>query len=424
MSLSLYRLATTVLEPLAPLLLHSRARKGKEDPARLSERLGRAGRGRPEGPLVWIHGASVGESLSALPLIELILKRRPDVSVLATSGTVASAQLMAQRLPAGAVHQYAPIDAPAAVGRFLDHWRPDLGVLVESELWPNLVLQAKARGARLALVSARITEHTAEGWAKRPASARRLLSAFDLMAPQDEASAERLVRLGGRDDLRVNLKLTGRPLDYNRAEFDRLSEAVGDRAVVLGASTHPGEEVLIAGAARAADPSALIVIAPRHPVRAEAVADELEGQGLNVARRSRGEALAPDTQVYLADTLGELGLFFALADVVVLGGGFFGGVGGHNPLEPARQAKAVIAGPDMANWRAIFEGMAAADAVRLADRDQLGAALAAWLADPEAARATGRRAEAYATSADADLTRLWARLESLLPEARIPEKGP
>ncbi len=219
--LGLYRLATAVLEPLAPLALRWRAHKGKEEAGRIRERLGRASLPRPEGPLVWLHGASVGESLSLLPLIDRIRAERPDINILVTSGTVTSAGLLAKRLPTGVIHQYAPVDGPLAVRRFLDHWRPDAGLFAESELWPNLIDDAADRGVKLALVSARITEQSAEGWAKRPAAAHSLLSSFKLILPQDKASAERLTALGATPGPLLNLKYVGAPLTCDSDELAR-----------------------------------------------------------------------------------------------------------------------------------------------------------------------------------------------------------
>jgi 3-deoxy-D-manno-octulosonic-acid transferase len=185
LSLRLYAAATALAEPLAPALLRRRAARGKEDLARLGERLGRSRLARPEGPLAWLHGASVGESLALLPLVEALIAARPGLGVLVTSGTVTSAALMAQRLPNGAVHQYAPVDGPRAVDRFLDCWRPDLAVFVESELWPNLLVAAKARGVRLALLSAKLSDESFRGWSRWPEAAKRLWGGFDLLLAQD-----------------------------------------------------------------------------------------------------------------------------------------------------------------------------------------------------------------------------------------------
>lgn len=414
--LALYRAATGLLQPLAPAALRRRAARGKEDPARLGERLGHAGRPRPDGPLVWLHGVSVGETQSLLPLVDALRARRPDATLLVTSGTVTSAALLARRLPDGVIHQFAPVDTPAAVRRFLDHWRPDAGLLVESELWPNLIAAARARGVRLALLSARMTEASARGWGRAPATARALLDAFDLVLPQDGATEGRLARLGAAVGPRLNLKLVGAPLPFDAAELARLRAAVGGRKVVLAASTHPGEEAPIAGAvARAApDLSPLLVLAPRHPDRAEEIARDLSGRRL--ARRSFGEPIAPDTEVYLADTLGELGLLFELADVVVMGGSFVPGIGGHNPLEPARHGRPILTGPHAFNaadvYREMFEEVAAIEA---ADFDALARHVGGLLTYPAIARRVGEAALAYAERQGQALDAAVARLEPLLP---------
>lgn len=419
LSLKAYQAVTARLERLAPRLLAARARRGKEDAARLNERLGRPAVPRPTGPLVWLHGVSVGESLSLLPVIARFRAERPDLMILVTSGTVTSARLLAERLPPGVIHQYAPVDGPLATARFLDHWRPSLGVLVESELWPNLILGARQRSVKLALVSARITEKTASGWARLPGAARELLRAFDLILPQDDASAARVEALGGRVQGRANLKLAGGPLGHDRAEFGRLSAAIGDRPVVLAASTHPGEERAIAKALDALDETPFLILIPRHPERGAGLVQTLRAEGRAVAMRSAGEAIAADTGVYLADTLGEMGLFLALADVVVMGGSFgpvigHAGAGGHNPLEPARLGKPVICGPDMANWPDVAAELERAGGlIRVERPDHLAGAVAPLLADPARARAVGERGRRAAQAADAGLDRLWGHLAPL-----------
>ena len=265
LSLRAYQAAAGLASPLARSLLEARARRGKEDPERLEERLGHASAPRPEGPVVWMHGASVGESVSLLPLVAWLAAERPDIGVVVTSGTRASAEIMARRLPAGAVHQYAPIDTPGAVGRFLAHWRPALGVFAESELWPNLILAARAAGVRLALVSARMTAKSARGWSGRPAAARAMLTSFDLVLPQDAATQARLEGLGARVDGRLNLKRAGATLDCDPAELARLRAMIGTRQVMVAVSTHAPEEAMIAAAAGRIASRPLAVIAPRHP---------------------------------------------------------------------------------------------------------------------------------------------------------------
>jgi 3-deoxy-D-manno-octulosonic-acid transferase len=421
LSLTLYRGVMSALSPLARPLLRRRALRGKEDGARLEERLGHASLARPDGGLVWIHSISVGESQSVLPLIHRLAAARPDLTLLSTSGTVTSAELLARRLPDGAIHQYAPLDTPAAARAFLDHWKPDLALFVESEIWPNLILGARDRGARLALISARITEKTAAGWAMAEAGVREVLSAFDLVLPQDEASAERLGRFGASVRGRLNLKLAGEALPCDEDERRRLTAAIGERPVVLAASTHPGEESIIATAAEAAireaTPGALLIIAPRHPERGEAVVRAI-GDGYGpVALRSRGDLVTPQTAIYVADTLGELGLFFRLADVAVMGGSFVPDIGGHNPMEPARLGCPVISGPSVFNAEELYAAMTeqGRGAVVVEGPGGLTMALHGLLSDPDSARALGLAGQAFAEAQSAALEAAWLQVKGLLP---------
>lgn len=415
-SLRLYALATGLAEPLAPLLLSSRVRRGKEDAARLGERLGRSSLPRPDGPLVWLHGASVGESVSLLPLIARIRTERPDLTVLVTSGTRTSADLLAKRLPTGAIHQYAPVDAPAAVARFLEHWRPGLGLFAESELWPNLILGARRRGVRLALVSARMTEASARGWARRPAAAKAMLRGFESILAQDDASAARLTALGGHVTGRLNLKRLGAPLDVDEAQVSSLTAAFGERQIILAASTHPGEEALIGAAVLGLPGHPLLIIAPRHPERGEAIAAELTRAGSEVVRRSVQRDPVDCTDIYLADTLGEMGLFYRLADLVVMGGSFVPGVGGHNPLEAAQLGVGVVTGPERFNHADPYaEMIAAGAAVGVGDAQGLGRELAALLIARENLGGLGERARAYAVAQAGAFEDGWRVIAPLLP---------
>lgn len=421
-----YRLLTRALEPLAPRLLDARVKQGKEDPVRVDERLGVAGVERPPGDLVWLHGVSVGETLSLLPVVERFRPDRPDLTILVTSGTLTSADLLARRLPPGVIHQFAPVDGPAAVAAFLDHWQPALGVFVESELWPNLILAARDRSLPLALVSARITEKTAAGWARFPASARQILEAFDLVMPQDEASADRLRALGARVNGEVNLKLSGVPLPHDAAAFTALSAAIGDRPVVVAASTHAGEEQAIVRALAPLLGRLALILVPRHPDRGSEIADVLSRDGHAVTVRSRG-AVPGSEGIHIADTLGELGLFLRLADVVIMGGSFGSCLGrepwgGHNPLEPARLGRPAVAGPDASNWQAVTAALVAAGGlIQVQTPTDLPAVVTRLLDDPAAARLMGERARTAAADAGAGLERLWTALGPLLPPA--PRRG-
>jgi len=394
-SLAAYRAAVGLASPLAAALLRARARQGKEDPARLEERLGHASAPRPPGSLIWMHAVSVGESLSLLPLIAALQAERPDLGLLVTSGTIASAEILARRLPDGAVHQYAPIDTPDAVSRFLGHWRPNVGIFVESELWPNLVLAAHEGGARLALVSARMTERSAGRWATRPAAARAMLASFDLILAQDAASERRLTRLGGEVAGRLNLKLLGAPLPFDPSELAALKASLAGRQVVVAASTHAGEEAPIVAAVAMLSPRPLTIVAPRHPERTAEIARDLSGHRLAV--RSAGDTVGPEIDVYLADTLGELGFFLAAADVAVMAGSFGRAVGGHNPLEAARLGIGVITGPDIANHADAFLEMAeAGGALIVRDHAGLAEALGALLTDPARLAGFNRAASDFA----------------------------
>nr|WP_221247888.1 3-deoxy-D-manno-octulosonic acid transferase [Brevundimonas basaltis] len=424
-----YRLLTRLLEPLAPRLLDARAKQGKEDPARVDERLGLASVARPAGGLVWLHGVSVGETLSLLPVVERLRQKRPDLTVLVTSGTLTSATLLAKRLPPGVIHQFAPVDTPGAVCAFLDHWRPAAAVFVESELWPNLILEARRREVKLVLASARITGKTADGWRRFPGLARRLLSAFDRILPQDATSADRLEGLGARIDGHVNLKLAGAAPPHDPGAFTRLSAAIGDRPVVVAASTHDGEEIaLVRALDKLADRLCLILV-PRHPERSAAIAAALSRDGYRFALRSAGREPDRDTDLYVADTLGEMGLFLRLADVVVMGGSFSAAlekppVGGHNPLEPARLGKPAVTGPDMSNWAAVTDALVAAGGLAVVEAPwDLPAVLAPLLADEAEAKRMGERGRRAAAEAGSGLDRLWDSLTPLLPPAPIRGRG-
>jgi 3-deoxy-D-manno-octulosonic-acid transferase len=417
--LRLYRFATGLAQFAAPALLRRRAGAGKEDRARMGERLGRTTRARPSGGVVWMHGASVGESLSLLPLIKAVGRHRPDLTVLVTSGTVTAAEMMAKRLPPEAVHQFAPVDAPRAVRRFLDHWRPELAVLVESELWPNLILEARRRDVGLALLSARLSERSAARWLKAPKSARALLSAFDLVMAQDDEAAARLSGLGARDDGRLNLKLAGEPLPVKRALLDAAREAAGSSPVLVAASTHPGEDEIVldafAALAKRKD-RPLLVIAPRHPVRGLAIATLARSRGFTTGLRSEGDRFG-DHEVHVADTLGELGLWLRIAGAALVGGSLLPGPGGHNPVEPAQLGCPILTGPHVDNWASVYALFEDGEAViEVRDAAGLAQAFADVLGDPKAAAAQVHRAKAIvdaqagAVNAAADL------LLALLPE--------
>jgi 3-deoxy-D-manno-octulosonic-acid transferase len=353
-----WRLFAKAASPFARLVLKQRGARGKEDWMRMNERLGVAGLARPDGRLIWVHGASVGESLSALPLIE---KLREDANVLVTSGTVTSAALLGQRLPAGVLHQFVPLDTPAAVARFLDHWRPDAGLFIESDLWPNLILEAHARGVKLALVNARISAASAERWTWAKKSVAALLCAFDMVLAQDEEVAERFRRLGARHvQVAGSLKADARPLAVDEDALAAMRQAIGGRPVLLAAQTHPGEDETVLPAhdsLRAQFPDLLTILVPRHTERGPNL--EMLCGARAFRRRSTGGQISAQTAIYIADTMGEMGLFYRLSHFCFLGGTLVP-LGGHNVLEPARLHCAVLAGPNIASAPKTYQTILAA----------------------------------------------------------------
>ena len=418
-----YRTLTRPLAPLVLLYLRRRQRCGKEDAARLGERRGLAGVPRPPGPLVWVHAASVGEATAMLRLIERLLETRPGIEVLVTTGTLTSAELLADRLPARARHQFVPVDLPSWVERFLNYWRPGMALWVESELWPNLVLATHARGIPMILINARLSARSYRRWRRWPRLIHPILEAFALSLAQDAEQGARLRALGARDVAAVgDLKAEGAPLPVDPAQLERLRREIGARPLWLAASTHEGEEEIAADVhlRLVADcPGLLTITAPRHPARGDAVAAMLAGRGLRVARRSRGEAIAQTTDLYLADTMGELGLFYRLAGIAFIGGSLIP-KGGHNPFEAARLDCAVLHGPDMSNCAAMAAALAAAGAAETVHGgEDLARAVSRLIADPRlrAARAVAaaRAATAGCGVVDAVLGRLAPWLDRLAP---------
>ena len=423
-----YRGLTVALGPALRLYLGHRLRQGKEDAHRFPEREGRPSRVRPPGPLLWIHAASIGEAVSTLALIDRLAGERPALNMLVTTGTVTSANLLATRLPTGhAWHQYVPVDRPLYVRRFLQHWKPDLALWIESELWPNLIVETRRRGIPLLLVNGRMSITSFRRWSRVPALIGPLLQSFDLCLTQDATQAERFARLGAPRALTVgDLKSAAAPLPVDEVAFGALDTVIGTRPRWLAASTHAGEEEMAAEAharLRSRFPGLLTLIAPRHPSRSDEIVQLLARRGLQVSRRSHDEAIGAETDIYVADTLGELGLFYRAAGLAYIGGSM-GGVGGHNPLEAAVLDCAILHGPDMANAAAMAQALRAAGASEVVtDAASLARALEPLLADPTT---RARRAAAAATVAarqrhvlDAVLDRLAPWLDRLEPDAAL-----
>jgi 3-deoxy-D-manno-octulosonic-acid transferase len=425
LSLRAYRLLTLAGAPFAGVVLSHRLKRGKEDPARLAERRGETKIARPDGPLVWIHGASVGEVAAIVPLIERIVAQ--EFKVLLTSGTVTSAMLAGQRLPPGVIHQYVPLDAPRFVTRFLDHWQPNLALFTESDLWPNLILMSAERRIPLILVNGRVSERSFNRWRSAPGMIAALLGRFDLCLAQTSAYAARYRDLGApRISTTGNLKLDVPEPPADQESLGRLRAAVGDRPTIAAASTHAGEEAtLIETHRRLRDtfPRLLTIIAPRHPDRGAGILAIAKDAGLAASLRSRGQLPGPQDDIYVVDTLGELGLVYRLAPIVFMGGSL-ASHGGQNPVEPIKLGAAVLHGPNVWNFAELYEELdAARGAEQIGDVGRLTVRVGALLTNAAERAAITGAARATVERLSGALDRTLAALDPYFMQIRLERRG-
>ncbi len=409
------------ITPLLKLWLERRARRGKEDPFRMGERFGYATRPRPEAPVVWLHAASVGETQSVLTLVRALLAEHPHIHLLITTGTVTSAALVAQQNLARVIHQFIPVDTAPAVRRFLNHWQPDLALWVESEFWPQLLWQAQQRHIPMLLINARISEKTFTNWQSWPRTIRSVLHSFCGIYAGSTDDATRLKALGGSDIRDVgNLKYDAAPLPTQPALIAEISRQTEGRPIFLAASTHANEEQTIAQThALIAQqfPNLLTIIIPRHAVRGDAIAADLRRTHVALAQRSKSEPISPTTSIYLADTMGELGSFYTLADVVFMGGSLIPH-GGQNPLEAARFTKAILTGPYTHNFASIIAPFVAAHAIGIAtDAASLSQQVCSLLADEPSRQAMAKRAFAAVEQSRGASSIILQHCASLLPRS-------
>lgn len=384
-ALSVYGAVGRIGAPAASAVLRWRERGGKEDLAHRGERWGRASTARPPGALVWVHCASVGETNAALPLIERLAAR--GLALLLTTGTVAAAEISRRRLPHGAVHQFVPIDVPSAVERFLDHWRPGLAIFAESELWPTMLRALRRRSLPLTVVNARMSERSFRSWHAFAPFARAVLGQADLFLAQTPADAERLRTLGAeRVSVCGNMKFDVPPPLADPDALAKMQQAICGRPVLVAASTHAGEEEVIIAAHRLITGNGtpvLTILAPRHRERREAIAALVRAEGLPLGLRSRGDAVDNATGIFLADTIGEMGLWYGLADFAFLGGSIVPH-GGQNPIEPAKLGVPILHGPHLANFHEVYEALVAADAsLMVEDASALAAAVNSLINRPD-----------------------------------------
>jgi 3-deoxy-D-manno-octulosonic-acid transferase len=421
MTLRVYRKLSTAMVPLAPALIKRRLKQGKEDPERVDERRGLSPDTRPHGPLVWIHGASVGEVLAAAALIERL--RALNLRILLTSGTVTSAAIVAKRFPADIIHQYVPYDSPRYVTRFLDHWRPSLALFIESDLWPNLILSSAARRLPMVLINGRMSQRSFPRWRRVSNTISALLGRFEVCLAQSETDAERFTALGSRNVVTTgNLKLDVPAPPADPAKLEKLMALTRGRPVIVAASTHPGEEEILLEAHKTLVgffPGLLSVIVPRHPDRGAAVASLVAASGLRMALRSREELPTATSDIYVADTMGELGLFYRLAPIVFMGGSLVAH-GGQNPIEAVKLGASIVHGPHVFNFGDVYEALDQAGGARQADtQESLVKQLGQLLADPQAREICVAASERVVEQLGGALERTLTALEPYLLQLRI-----
>lgn len=423
--LPLYQAVSASFAPLSPVVLYFWRKWRQEEFDRTGERFGRPSLERPEGPLAWLHGASVGETLSLLPLIEKLASR--GFNILLSTGTSSAAAVIAPRLPAGSLHQFLPLDVPQFLARFLDHWRPDLALIAESEIWPNLFLGIKRREIPLILVSARVSQGSYRRWRWIPYFIESLLEGVDLCLAQSEADAERFAKLGIRHVKVVgNLKYDVMAPPAERNALASLAARIGARPVWVAASTHRGEEEIAMAVHRALAqrfPELLTIIVPRRARRGDEIAALAEAQGLTSLQRSREapEDALPD--IYIGDTMGEMGLFYRVASIALLGKSLIRPGGGQNPIEAAKLGSAVLHGPYVESFGDIYRVLDEAHgAASLADADTLARVVALLLNDAgklrKMARAAGETVKSLGGASEAIMAAIEPHIAQLMVETR------
>lgn len=391
-----YAVLSALLYPLIVLWLKRRAMRGKEDAARMRERLGHLSMSRPQGLVVWVHAASVGEANSVMPLIEVLHDAGEDIHIVLTTGTVSSASMVAKRLPTRAYHQYVPIDVPFVVRRYVKKLNPDIAIWVESEFWPNMLQQIHASNIPLYLVNARMSERSANHWRLLRSQFLRMMQWFDIVYAGSQMDKQRLHHLGVSAVQYVgNMKYDTAALPYDPKQMSQIMQNIGDRRIWLASSTHPGEEEIVAQAhrmAREVFPDLLTLVVPRHPHRSNEICELFKREKLTISKRSKEQIILPETDIYLADTMGELGIFYRLSGVVFMGGSLIPH-GGHNPIEPAQLDCAIICGPHFHNFTSIVDDLMSEQAVVIVnDTDSLAEQVCELLRDHDQQEGMASRA--------------------------------
>ncbi len=420
-SLILYRTLTGLLHPILGPVLKQRIKVGKEEEARAPERFGRSAMPRPSGKLIWMHGASVGETSLLLSVANRLLARSPDLSILMTSQTLTSARMIAARAPQNIIHQMAPLDSPFSVRRFFKHWKPDAGVFAEGEIWPNLIHAARKRKVPLALINARMTDKSLVSWKRRRSLAKNLFGAFAFIGAADEHTALGLEEITGHPvDAIGNLKLSISPPRATQSDVVAWRAQIDQRPVLLAASTHEGEEAMAIDAflqIRGVADNPLLIIAPRHPDRAPDICRLLEARELTLKQRSQNTTIGCEGPVLLADTIGEIALWMELSHSIYLGGANKPDVGGHNPIEPLQLKKPIFSGPHAFNFRDLMVTLEACDAVKIGeDADALAQFWRDCLSKDQPLTPDWRSVESVFESITTTLDATMAAIDGLLQE--------
>ncbi len=413
-----------------PVLRHhqrKRIKLGKENAQRILEREGVSSIPRPHGRVIWFHGASVGEALATLPVIEQILAECEDTWALLTTGTVTSAEIVKPRLPDHTIHQFVPLDRAAWIAAFLDHWQPCAAVWVESEFWPNTLWGIRERDIPLILLNGRVSERSFRRWQRVPAFVRGMLACFDLCLAQSEEDSTRLQQLGARNVHNTgNIKLGAAPLPYDSVQLDQLAMVTKGRPVWLMSSTHPGEDRIAAEVHNALIrdiPNLLTILVPRHPDRGKAIADMLVSQNLIVAQRSGNQPITADVQIYIADTIGELGIFYRLCQVVFMGKSLISPGGGQNPYEAARIGCSVIFGPYMSNFAELSDSMVEHGAAKqVSDVRDLESEIRQQLLAPEIVNQNIEAADTFCAQHATTVDDSVQEILQMIPRSNLPHR--
>jgi len=423
LALRLYSFVTSLGRLFVYGLLRHRMGKGKEDVERWAERRGRPSMSRPEGPLVWVHGASVGETISILPIVDRILAE--GINVLITSGTVTSARLLDRRLPPGAYHQYLPMDVPLYMRRFFSHWRPDLGLIAESELWPNMLMIADKRHIPLVLINARLSERSTRRWKRFGRIVAALMARLDLCLAQSEEDARRLSELGApRVTVTGNLKFDVPAPPADHAKVAALEGLIAGRTVWIAASTHPGEEQAIIETHLALSgqiPNLLTFIAPRHPQRGAPISDAAQALGITCGRKSQRALPTEEVGLYVVDTIGEMGLFYRVCPLAFMGGSLINH-GGQNPIEPAKLGTAIVHGPYVHNFADTYSRLDLEHGAMEISPENLTDAVGQLLGNPAKMREMSRTANQVIVSLSGATDRTMSEIAPFLVRMHIESR--